>query len=74
MVAVYYTLSPPLAELIAGSEILRVIVRAGLVPIIGWAALVLWSPSLGLGIPIVALGLGVWLARRKWAVYRRART
>jgi hypothetical protein len=73
-VKLYYTLSPPLAELIAGSEILRTIVRAGLVPIIGWAALVLWSPSLGLGIPIVALGLGVWLARRTWAVYRRART
>ena len=73
-VKLYYTLSPPLAELIAGSEILRTIVRAGLVPIIGWAALVLWSPSLGLGIPIVALGLGVWLARRKWAVNRRART
>ncbi len=73
-VKLYYTLSPPLAELIAGSEILRTIVRAGLVPIIGWAALVLWSPSLGLGIPIVALGLGLWLARRKWVVYRRART
>jgi hypothetical protein len=73
-VKIYYSVSPPLAELIAGSEILRTIVRAGLVPIIGWAALVLWSPSLGLGIPIVALGLGVWLTRRKWAVYRRART
>jgi hypothetical protein len=73
-VKIYYSVSPPVAELIAGSEILRTIVRAGLVPIIGWAALVLWSPSLGLGIPIVALGLGIWLARRKWAVYRRART
>ncbi|MFQ5840748.1 MAG: FG-GAP-like repeat-containing protein, partial [Candidatus Methylomirabilales bacterium] len=63
-VALYYALSPPLAELIAGSEILRATVRAGLVPMVGWAALVLWSPGLGLGIPLVILGLGVWLPLR----------
>jgi len=72
LVALYYTLSPPLAELIATSEILRAIVRAGLIPIIGWAALILWAPGLGMGIPLVALALGVWLAlrgvrRRRWA-------
>jgi hypothetical protein len=70
LVALYYTLSPPLAEMIAGSETLRAIVRAGLTPIIGWATLVLWAPSLGMGIPLVALALGVWLAlrgvRRRW--------
>jgi uncharacterized repeat protein (TIGR01451 family) len=63
-VRLYYTLSPPLAEVIAESETLRAIVRAGLIPIIGWAALVLWAPSLGMGIPLVALALGVWLAAR----------
>ncbi|MFQ5930951.1 MAG: purple acid phosphatase family protein, partial [Nitrospiraceae bacterium] len=64
LVALYYTLSPPLADVIAGSGILRAIVRVGLVPILAWAALVLWSPSLGVGIPLVILGLGTWLARR----------
>jgi hypothetical protein len=70
LVALYYTLSPPLAEMIAGSETLRAIVRAGLTPIIGWATLVLWAPSLGMGIPLVALAFGVWVAlrgvRRRW--------
>jgi hypothetical protein len=63
-VALYYKLSPPLAQLIAGSDILRTIVRGGLVPIIGWAALVLWSPGLGLGVLLGVLGLGAWLALR----------
>ncbi len=72
LVWLYYTLSPPLAEVIVESETLRAIVRAGLIPIIGWAALVLWTPSLGIGIPLVALALGAWLAlrgvwRRRWA-------
>ncbi len=72
LVWLYYTLSPPLAEVIAESETLRAIVRAGLIPIIGWAALVLWVPGLGMGIPLVALALGAWLAlrgvrRRRWA-------
>jgi len=70
LVWLYYALSPALAEVIAGSETLRAIVRAGLIPIIGWAAVVLWAPSLGIGIPLVALALGVWLAlrgvRRRW--------
>jgi len=63
-VLLYYRLSPPVADVIAGSEVLRGIVRVGLVPVLGWVALVLWSPPLGLGIPLVGLGLGVWLARR----------
>jgi len=71
LVALYYTLSPPLAEMIAGSETLRAIVRAGLTPIIGWATLVLWAPSLGMGIPLVALAFGVWVALR--GVRRRRR-
>ncbi len=70
-VALYYTVSPPLAELIAGSEVLRTIVRVGLVPILGWAALMLWSPTLGLAFSLVLLGLVAWLAlwiarRRRW--------
>ncbi|MFQ5989452.1 MAG: FG-GAP-like repeat-containing protein, partial [Candidatus Methylomirabilales bacterium] len=63
-VALYYRLSPPLAEQIAESEILRAIVRVGLVPVIGWVTLFLWSPILGLGIPLVTVGLGGWLPLR----------
>ncbi|MFQ5947213.1 MAG: CFI-box-CTERM domain-containing protein, partial [Anaerolineae bacterium] len=71
LVALYYTLSPPLAELIARSEVLRAIARAGLAPIVAWAGLTLWSPSLGLGVLLGVLGFGAWLAfrlarRRQW--------
>ncbi|MFQ5657939.1 MAG: CFI-box-CTERM domain-containing protein, partial [Candidatus Methylomirabilales bacterium] len=62
LVTLYYRLSPPLADVIARSEILRAIVRAGLVPIFGWAALVLWSPGVGLGVLLGALTLGTWRA------------
>ena len=64
MVTFYYRVSPPIAEVIAGSEILRGIVRVGLVPVVGWAALVVWSPSLALGILVVALGFWAWVALR----------
>jgi len=75
-VELYYALSPPLAEVIAGSETLRAIVRVGLLPIIGWAAILLWSPTLGLGILVMALGFGGWLAlwmaqQSRWAGARR---
>jgi hypothetical protein len=63
-VSLYYTLSPPLAGFIADSENLRAVARVGLVPIIGWAALIMWSPTLGLGILLMATGLGAWLALR----------
>ena len=63
-VTAYYRMSPPLAKLIEASEFLRAIVRAALLPVFGWAALVLWSPGLGLGVSLVALAFGVWLALR----------
>ena len=67
-VRLYYALSPPLAEVIAESGTLRAIVRAGLIPIIGWAAIVLWAPSLGLGIPLMIFAIGLWFAwGRRWA-------
>jgi len=62
LVTLYYTLSPPIADVIAGSEILRAIVRVGLVPVVGWAALVVWFPSSALGILLVALGFWAWIA------------
>ncbi len=60
----YYTLSPPLAKVIAGSETLRALVRVALVPLLWWAALVLWVPMVGLGGPVVMLGLvALWALR-----------
>ena len=70
--ATHYHMSPPLANLIARSEVLRTIVRAALLPVFGWAALVLWSPGLGLGVSLVALAFGVWLALRVAQRRRRA--
>jgi len=58
-VALYYTLSPPVAKLIASSEALRAIVRVALTPLIGWATLVLWFPAVALGVPLVSLAFGV---------------
>lgn len=63
LVAWYYSISPPLARLIAESEHLRALVRIGLLPLVGWAALFLWSPMIGLSIPVAAVALGVRLIR-----------
>ncbi len=59
-VAAYYRTSPPLAKVIADSKALRGVVRAALVPIIGWAALILWSPTFGLGIALLLLAMAAW--------------
>ena len=63
-VSTYYRISPPVATFIAESEALRAIVRAGLIPVIGWVSLFMWSPILGLAIPVTCLGLGTRLAFR----------
>ncbi len=60
LVHLYYRLSPPLADIIAGSDILRAIVRLALLPILAWTALVLWSPLLGLAALLLTLGLVLW--------------
>jgi hypothetical protein len=59
-VAAYYRVSPPLAKRVAQSEILRSLVRAGLLPVLAWTKLALWSPSLGLAMILVCPGLGGW--------------
>lgn len=56
----YYLVSPPLAGVIEQHELLRNGVRMMLGPIVGWAALTLQSPTLGILIAIsslVVLGL-----------------
>jgi len=69
--AAYYRISPPLADLVSESEVLRVTVRAMLVPVIGWTALFMWSPILGLAIPLACGGLGT---RTLVRAIRRRRT
>ncbi len=78
-VALYYTLSPPLAAVIASSEVFRAAARVAMAPIVAWAALVLWSPSVGLVALVCAFRLGAWLVlriarRRRWAGSRRRAT
>ena len=63
LVGWYYRISPPLAQVIASSERLRALVRIGLLPLLGWVALALWSPMIGLSIPLVAVTLGAWIIR-----------
>jgi hypothetical protein len=70
-VALYYKLSPPLASFIAGSEALRAVVRVALLPLIALAALAHWSPTLGLAVMLLTLGLVLWLVL--WLVLRFAR-
>jgi hypothetical protein len=64
LVALYYKLSPPLANFIAGSETLRAVVRVALLPLIALAALAHWSPTLGLAVLLLTLGVVLWLVLR----------
>jgi hypothetical protein len=74
LVALYYTVSPPLARVVARSETLRAVVRVALAPIIHWAALALWSPTIGLGVLLLPVGLAtMWVNRRARRPGQRSR-
>jgi hypothetical protein len=67
-VAFYYRVSPPLAQVIADREGLRVVVRISFLPLIGFAALVLkldvfWALLIVIGIPGVVAIFLIWLRR-----------
>jgi hypothetical protein len=65
VVQAYYAVSPPIADVISRSEVLRAAVRFGLLPVLGWAFLVLWSPGFGAGVPLLSLVIGAWWLRRR---------
>ena len=60
----YYAVSPGVAGVISRSETLRAVVRFALMPLLGWATLALWSPAIGLGVPLLPI-VGVWLVVRR---------
>jgi hypothetical protein len=60
----YYAVSPGVAGVISRSEALRAVVRFALMPILGWAALALWSPVIGFGVPLLPI-VGVLLVVRR---------
>jgi hypothetical protein len=73
VVHAYYAVSPPIADVISRSEILRAVVRLTLVPLLSWAALALWSPTIGMGLALLPVVAGVWLLgqRSRWGRRRR---
>jgi hypothetical protein len=72
LVAVYYRLSPSLAAVIAHSPPLRVATRVVLTPVLAWAGLFLWSPILGVTVPLAGLSL-VGLGGMAWRRHRTSR-
>jgi hypothetical protein len=72
LVSLYYRLSPAPAKVIASHEGIRAIVRVGLLPVIGFAHLALWSPALAL-LPAgsIVILVCLWIALRIQVSCRR---
>jgi hypothetical protein len=72
LVALYYWLSPGVAQAIARSEAARAAVRVALTPLIWWAGLMLASPVAGASVSLLALGLATWLGLALAGTIRRS--
>jgi len=70
LVEVYDRVSHPLAVKIAHTARRRAVTRLLLAPVLAWAGLVLWSPLLGVTVPLAGLSL-VGLVGTAWRRHRR---
>jgi len=70
LVGVYYRVSPPIAEFIAEHPSLRLVVRAGLVPVVAMSAVAVNTTPVektaivGL-LVLVSVALAIWVTRRR---------
>ncbi|MCU7811778.1 MAG: DUF11 domain-containing protein, partial [Candidatus Thiodiazotropha sp. (ex Notomyrtea botanica)] len=73
VIKMYYNLSPPIASIIADSEILKSATRTLLRPIIWWAEITLDSPVLGLLLLVLVTlaPVAIVLAIRRYRLIRR---
>lgn len=72
-VTAYYQVSPPLARVIAGHDVLRAATRRALEPVAWWAALALVSPAFALGIFLGAVAASLFIADRMARTRRGSR-
>ncbi len=70
LVAAYDRVSHPLAVRIARSAWRRAVTRLALTPVLAWAGLVLWSPLLGVTVPLAGVCL-VGVIGIAWRQHRR---
>jgi hypothetical protein len=64
LVAWYYRTSPPIAQAVAESRLLRLGVQAALTPVLAVAATILWSPALGVALLALPFAAGACVAAR----------
>ncbi len=69
-VSLYYKVSPPIADFIRESEILKAFVRVALLPLIAVSWMLINYPLACLGLAIVVMGYGLWVICFKPVTYR----
>lgn len=69
-VSFYYKVSPPIADFIRDSEVLKALVRVALLPLIAVSWMLINHPLACLGLAIVVMGYGLWVIGFKPITYR----